>query len=217
MFCQDCGMEVASTYKMCPKCGGKQFAKGVPQLKEQPQPKPPFTPTPVQESASPGQAGPAFFAVSKAKLVVMSVFTWGLYQIYWFYKNWQAVEQQEGSGIMPVARAFFSVFFCYALFEKMRTQASAIGVSGNLFKPGVQAAGWIILTIVPNQLPSILFVLGLFAVLFLLPVQHTINQIHAIESQGVAINDKFSGGNIAGIIIGGILLLLAIVGLMAEI
>ena len=25
MFCQSCGMEVASTYKMCPKCGGKQF------------------------------------------------------------------------------------------------------------------------------------------------------------------------------------------------
>lgn len=25
MFCQDCGMEVASNYKMCPKCGGKGF------------------------------------------------------------------------------------------------------------------------------------------------------------------------------------------------
>lgn len=25
MFCQSCGMEVASTYKMCPKCGGRQF------------------------------------------------------------------------------------------------------------------------------------------------------------------------------------------------
>jgi len=26
MFCQACGMEVASTYKFCPKCGGKDFS-----------------------------------------------------------------------------------------------------------------------------------------------------------------------------------------------
>lgn len=25
MFCQECGMEVASTYKICPKCGGRKF------------------------------------------------------------------------------------------------------------------------------------------------------------------------------------------------
>lgn len=25
MFCQGCGMEAASTYKICPKCGGRRF------------------------------------------------------------------------------------------------------------------------------------------------------------------------------------------------
>lgn len=30
MFCQSCGMEVASTYKFCPKCGGHNLGPGRP-------------------------------------------------------------------------------------------------------------------------------------------------------------------------------------------
>lgn len=30
MFCSNCGMEVASSYKMCPKCGGKNFGGTTP-------------------------------------------------------------------------------------------------------------------------------------------------------------------------------------------
>lgn len=216
MFCQDCGMEVASTYKMCPKCGGKQFAKGRPQkAREQPQPAPTFTPV-EQTTVNGVQTEPAFFAVSKTKLVVMSIFTLGLYQIYWFYKNWQGVKQQDGSDIIPAVRAFFSVIFCYALFEKVRKRAAVSGIGRKPFQPGVQAAGWIFLSVVPNYLPSFLFIFGLFAVLFLLPVQHIINQVHAIESPGSAINDKFFGVNIAGIIVGGLFLLLVIIGTVAE-
>lgn len=45
MFCQSCGMEVASTYKMCPKCGGKQFG-----AKMRPDDYPPTTPSDHLES-----------------------------------------------------------------------------------------------------------------------------------------------------------------------
>lgn len=53
MFCQRCGMEVASSYKMCPKCGGKQFA-AVPQPLRNHQPhasqSPRTQPAPLQSS-----------------------------------------------------------------------------------------------------------------------------------------------------------------------
>jgi hypothetical protein len=54
---------------------------------------------------------PIYFPVSITKLVVMSLFTCGLYQILWFYKNWRLIKNREHSDIMPVWRSIFPVFF----------------------------------------------------------------------------------------------------------
>jgi hypothetical protein len=59
-----------------------------------------------------------FFDVSVVKLVVMSLVTFGAYQIFWFYKNWQ-VAKQRGEDVMPLVRAIFSIFFAYKLFKNV--------------------------------------------------------------------------------------------------
>jgi hypothetical protein len=38
---------------------------------------------------------PVFFPVSILKLVLLSLCSFGLYQFYWFYKNWQYVKEHE--------------------------------------------------------------------------------------------------------------------------
>jgi hypothetical protein len=38
-----------------------------------------------------------FFPVSLFKLTVMSLFTLGLYEIYWFYRNWQLIKAMNPS------------------------------------------------------------------------------------------------------------------------
>lgn len=53
------------------------------------------------------QGQPVLFPVSPLKLVVMSTVTLGIYEIYWFYKNWKLVKQQTDRDIMPFWRAFF--------------------------------------------------------------------------------------------------------------
>jgi hypothetical protein len=58
-----------------------------------------------------------FFDVSVVKLVVMSIVTFGLYEIYWFYKQWQA-RKESGQDVLPLPRAIFAVLFAHALFKE---------------------------------------------------------------------------------------------------
>ncbi|MDH0450164.1 MULTISPECIES: hypothetical protein [unclassified Shewanella] len=56
------------------------------------------------------------FHVSLAKLTIMFVATFGLYQIYWFYKQWQALKAYYDLDAWPIARCIFTVFFTHSLF-----------------------------------------------------------------------------------------------------
>ena len=76
---------------------------------------------PAPAAAAPSAASAPFFAVSLPKLAIMSIFSFGLYQVYWFYRNWQLIEKREGRDFALMARALFSVFFCYRLFARVAT------------------------------------------------------------------------------------------------
>jgi hypothetical protein len=70
----------------------------------------------------------AYFYTPPIRLLVLSCITMGLYQIYWFYKNWAAVKKATGiKGMYPFWRAFFTVLFCWSLFKRIRHDAGAYG------------------------------------------------------------------------------------------
>lgn len=154
-----------------------------------------------------------FFAVSVTKLVVLSFCTLGVYPIYWFYKNWKIIKEQEQVHILPFWRAIFSTFFCYDLFEKIAKAASNVGI-GNLPAASLSSA-WIIFQLMlilykPN------FLLSICNVFFLIHVQKTVNQINAINSPGHNPNSQFSAWNIIAIIFGGVLNLLILVSIFTR-
>jgi hypothetical protein len=172
---------------------------------------------PAPKSTSPGFPGitpstaqPPYFAVSITKLVVMSLCTFSLYELYWFYKNWVLVKDRERSSIMPFWRALFSYFFCYSLFAKIRDTAMNYELKVSLpAKP--LAAGWIIATLL-WKMPDPYGLVSFFAFLFLLPVQGVVNEINAKVAPGHEQNRRFSAINIAIIILGGLLFVAAIIG-----
>lgn len=86
-----------------------------------------------------------YFPVSSLKLVVMSLCTFGIYEIYWFYKNWCIIQERERLDIIPFGRAFFAYFFCYSLFKKTQVTAETRQTQTSI-DPGPLAAGWIVLT-----------------------------------------------------------------------
>jgi hypothetical protein len=152
---------------------------------------------------------PVFFPVSVTKFVVLSICTLGLYEVYWLYKNWSLVKSRENSNIMPVMRAVFGLFFCHSLLRKINDQAGASGVSP--IAAGGLATGWIILNILWRA-PEPYSLISMFAFLFLIPAQQAINAINSKLAPGHDNNSKFSGWNIAAVIIGGTIFVLSIVG-----
>jgi transglutaminase-like putative cysteine protease len=61
-----------------------------------------------------------FFPVSPAKHVTLWVLTFGIYGVYWFYKNFRYIKEQNNLSIMPLARGFFYAFWYYPLWEKLK-------------------------------------------------------------------------------------------------
>lgn len=61
-----------------------------------------------------------YYPVSLVKLTAMWVLTFGLYGMYWFYKNFSYIKEKEGSHIMPVARGIFLNFWYYELWKNLK-------------------------------------------------------------------------------------------------
>ena len=150
-----------------------------------------------------------FFPVSLLKLTVLSFCTVGLYDIYWFYKNWKVIKLRDRSSISPALRSLFGVFFCYSLFKSMDKDLETL--SGPTLSVGGLAAGWILLILL-SRLPDPYWIVTMFSFLFLLPIQSSVNRLNQLVAPEADINARFGAWNIATVIVGGIFVALAIIG-----
>ena len=151
-----------------------------------------------------------YFSVSAAKLLVMTFCTSGLYGLYWFYKNWSLIKKRDAPTIRPFWRAFFALFFCHACFKDIRASAEKRGLQ-NPFNADAMAVGWILTTVL-WRLPDPYWLVTHLAVLFLLPVQAAANEINRRDFPDHEVNSRFSGWNIFGIVVGGLLMVLSVLG-----
>ena len=152
------------------------------------------------------QSQPLYFSVSKTKLVVMSIFSWGIYEIYWFYKNWKLIKERTGQDIRPFWRALFAPFFCHSLFKSVRESAHSQGIPSEL-SPGWLTFAYIAI-LFTYRLPDPVWLIGFLTFLPLLPMQGLINQVNLTVALEYELDDHFSWKNIVVIILGGILLIL---------
>jgi hypothetical protein len=75
-----------------------------------------------------------FFLVGTRKLLVLTVVTFGLYELYWFYMHWRRQQQVGQEDVWPVVRALFAGFFSYSLFQRVNDEADTQGAP-SLFSP----------------------------------------------------------------------------------
>src|ERR1700738_2366237 len=103
---------------------------------------------PMQPEAPPERVRdlPPFFAVSVVKLAVLSFFTFGIYEFFWFYRNWQRVRVRQQLDISPFWRAFFGVIFCYACLKRIRDYGLQQGLT-SAPPMGLIAIGWVVTTL----------------------------------------------------------------------
>jgi hypothetical protein len=159
--------------------------------------------------------GVRFFSVSPVKLVVLSVCTFGLYQIYWFYKHWVLIKEHSEPHIIPGARAFFGIFWCYSCFEFIRKDERHLDVEPEL-PAGPLAIAWIAASLA-WRLPGLYSLIGFLAPLLLVPVQQHVNHINALVAPEHNKNTRFSAWNWLAVAAGGIFIGLAMLGLAQQV
>ena len=149
-----------------------------------------------------------FFPVSRTKFVVMSIVTFGLYDLYWSYKNWSYLKKQDGLKISPFWRAWFVLFFHYSLLQRMKNRLGHRTSATYNSAPLTVAYFALLLS---ARLPDPLSLLSMLSFIPVLPVVLAVEAANASVPADL-LNTRFSGWNVTAIVVFLVLLALAVTG-----
>jgi hypothetical protein len=142
--------------------------------------------------------------------VLLCFFSLGFYELFWFYKNWKFIKEQNKLNISPFWRTVFTFIFAYDLFRRLFFLAEEKGYTKK------HSAGWITIAYIGLyllwRLPDPFWLLYLLSFLPLITIVKVLNYYWRKEHPDLEERTWFSGGEIAVLVIGGILLLLTIFG-----
>lgn len=197
-YCSKCAEKVEPDDTFCPKCGNRVSHS----LSESEIHK--------EDKSKKSKSSDGYYAISNTKLVMLSVLTFGLYEIYWFYKQWQFVKKAKDLKVTPWARGLFAPLFAYPLFKHIFELAREAGQKNN------PSAGWLALAYFilasMGRLPDWGWIISFGSVLPLFPAQNRINLLWSKKHPDDAVSTTFTWKEVAVMIIGGIILLLALFG-----
>lgn len=171
-------------------------------------------PVPAAARVSGNAHAELLFAPSGVKLIVMSLCTLNLYAVYWFYRNWKAIKIADGANLMPFWRAFFSPLWAYSCFKRLRELAQTRRRQ-LAFSPGMLALAFFLLNLV-SRAPVPYALLSFLAFMPLLPVNSLVRDFRRAEGADHERDDRFGVANWLAIVLGGGIVLLALLGLLLE-
>jgi hypothetical protein len=65
----------------------------------------------------------AYFTAGAMKFSLMSLTTFGIYEPYWFYRNWRIIRDREQSQISPFWRACFAPIWTFSMGSRLTKEA----------------------------------------------------------------------------------------------
>jgi hypothetical protein len=156
-------------------------------------------------------ASEPYFCVGTPKLLLMSLSTAGVYDLYWFYRNWQTEQLVSGESLAPWARALFSPIFFYSFASRIKDRANLLNASAGL-SPAALAILYVALSL-SSRLPDPWWLLATISVLPVLPLQNALRRINAARNVTTGHAERFSAVNIVWLVFGVLLWLLVLGGL----
>jgi len=166
-----------------------------------------------------------YFSISLWRLALFSILTFGFYQVYWFYRNWNVIKKAEQQEISPFWRAVFAVFFCYSLFKKIAQSAGKRGYIEIIY-PSLLAVIYIGLYVVGYVLgegeamnfglSTLCIILILATFIPLLPIQKAINFNNSKVVENYIKTKTFIIGEVIFIVIGIMFWLILIQGIFLN-
>jgi hypothetical protein len=132
---------------------------------------------------------PRYYPVSTTKLVVLSILTGGIYEIYWFYKNWKVIKERDSSDIWPFPRAVFSVLFYYPFLDDLGRHE---GPHGKVPVPGAPALAALYFGLAAVwQLPDPWWLVSWFTFVPLIPAARRIAELNRFAPETMAENSRW--------------------------
>ena len=147
------------------------------------------------------------------KFIALALITFGLYNIWWIYKSWRFIRDQEKSEILPAFRTIFSLFFLISLFKRILKLANSSDYEPNY--PSVVLFIGYILAVFLAYLPEPFFLVTLVSFVFLIPpfkaLKYAIANCHGFKENELR---TFNGRQTFLLVIFGILWTLYIIGII---
>lgn len=141
------------------------------------------------------------------RFLLLTIASFNLYLIYWFYTFWRHVKAKENSDIMPVWRAIFGAFFSFSLIDKIQSYARSESIPSSLNSMLIGVCFLVINGV--GRLPEPYWMFTFLApLLFLQPVS-VLNE-YCIK-KGKDADPPFKWGEITILVVGGILIILVVI------
>ncbi|WP_316771925.1 hypothetical protein [Pedobacter frigiditerrae] len=157
------------------------------------------------------------YIISLNKFIFLSVITFGLYIIWWFYKAWRFFQEKENTDIMPALRTIFGIFFLIRLFSKIIDFAKAMNYQKN-YSPNLLFIGYL-LTILLSYLPEPYGLISISGFGWFIKPFKALNYAKLNDSgYEVILQDRFNTRQIFLIVVGSIwwLLILASIAIILS-
>ena len=165
-------------------------------------------------------------AQARWRLILLSIITFGIYECYWFYRNWKHFKKHKCLNISPgwltvgLFIPILNIFLIYNQFKYIRDFAVETGCKA-YSSPGWLCFGYIILHYISNRIsldkwtltdPTERLIVTIFELIFsllavwiLAVIQKTLNDFWNKEQPGLQMRKGFSGKEVVSLIIGGII------------
>ena len=136
----------------------------------------------LEQEKVPAAEGQQFFTVSLKKIAVVSFFTFGWYWLYCFYRSWVSHRKYSGERVLPLVRAFFAVFFIYALLKRVDKKLRFSGEKYH-WSPLALTVGFIATGVLPFFLSHGLFTLSVYVLICLQLLLAVLNTWFVVRMQ----------------------------------
>lgn len=127
-----------------------------------------------------------YFPVSASKLIILSLLSLGVYQVYWGYRNWRSIRQRDGGSLWAWARGLFLPLTLYWLYrdaknhprqdDRLRLGQAAIVAL---------ALGYLVIGVARNSQSPLYYLAVVLTSLCLLPLAAHIRRINGPDSRAL--------------------------------
>ncbi len=202
MYCNNCGKLNPKNSNYCEYCGAKLAVHIVEDASN----------SDLQINGSISTNNPPYpYVISLWKFFILSILTFGIYEFYWFYKQWKsfyAVNNQKHGWFILLLVSIFSGFSSFWLFKIIAKDLKEVDASRKL-KATLLATAYLIISAL-GRLQGNYWMLAELSIFALLPVQNIINYYWS-KKYGDKIQKSNFGLGSAFVVVLGLLLMITVI------